>query len=597
MLLYKNLKFLKMRKLTILIVSMAAMLSIVSCKKSFLDRAPLTAISDADYWKTTNDLRFYANSFYSSFPSYIQAYFTLGNFSADDNSSDNMINRNYSSFFNGEATLPSSGGGWSYGDWNNIRRVNYFLGKYKTASGDQGEINKYLGEILFFKANFYFSKLKQFGAVPWISKVLSVTDSSDLFASRLPRNVVVDSIMNILDQAVTLLPSKGTSGYEPFRVYKEVAALLQSRIALYEGTWEKYQAGTPFGVQGSDGTKYLQKAADAAQIVISSGKFNLDNIGKPNGYWSLFNQTDYSSSSEVMFWRKYSVADGNYTLIARYMTGGGGRGISKSLVESYLCTDGKPISVSPLYQGDATLVNVATNRDPRLSQTVQINDGAHYLSDTTRFWHPAWGGASEDKDYTGYQIYKGLNTDSKQQQVAAGTQGTIYYRYAEALLNFIEAKAELGTATQADVDATINKLRARVGMPNLVIASIANDPNWDFPTLSPLINEVRRERRVEFAVEGYRHDDIWRWAAAGKLIKGWKPLGAKRSQFMSMPDAASAGLTTLYPVDNNDYIFPYKNNVVGVNGYNFRTDRDYLSPLPTDQLTLNPNLTQNPGWN
>ena len=146
----------------------------------------------------------------------------------------------------------------------------------------------------------------------------------------------------------------------------------------------------------------------------------------------LFNQTDYSSSSEVMFWRKYSVADGNYTLIARYMTGGGGRGISKSLVESYLCTDGKPISVSPLYQGDATLVNVATNRDPRLSQTVQINDGAHYLSDTTRFWHPAWGGASEDKDYTGYQIYKGLNTDSKQQQVSAGTQGTIYYRYAEA---------------------------------------------------------------------------------------------------------------------------------------------------------------------
>ncbi len=586
-----------MKKIKILLFSIIVMAGMVSCSKNFLERAPMTSISDADYWKTTTDLRFYVNSFYSSFPSYIQAYFTAGIFSEDDNTSDNMVNRSYSGFLNGERTLPASGGGWTYGDWNNIRRVNYFLGKYQTAGGDPAEINKYLGEVLFFKANFYFSKLKQFGDVPWISQVLSVTDSTELYATRVSRSVVVDSIMGILDKAVTLLPSKGASGYEPFRIYKEVAALLQSRIALYEGTWQKYHAGTPFGVQGSNGTKFLQKAADAAQIVMNSGKFGLDNIGKDKGYWNLFNQLDYSGSSEVMFWRKYSVADGNYTLIARYITGGGGRGITKSLVESYLCTDGKPIAVSPLYQGDATLVNVATNRDPRLSQTIAINDGNHYMSDTARFWHPAWGGAAEDKDYTGYQLYKGLNTDSKQQVVAAGTQGTIYFRYPEALLNYIEAKAELGTATQADVDATINKLRARVGMPNLVIASITSDPNWQFPELSPIINEVRRERRVEFAVEGYRKDDIWRWAAAGKLIKGWKPLGAKRSQFMSMPDAAASGLTTLYPVNDNDYIFPYKNNVVGANGYNFKTDRDYLNPLPTEQLTLNPKLTQNPGWN
>lgn len=584
-----------MKKINILILSVVV-LGMLSCKKSFLERAPLTAISDADYWKTTNDLRFYTNTFYSSFPSYIQAYFTAGIFSEDDNTSDNMVNRSYSRFLNGESTLPASGGGWSYGDWTNIRRTNYFLGKYESVSGDQAEINKYLGEVLFFKANFYYSKLRQFGAVPWISKVLTVSDSTDLFAPRLPRNVVVDSIMSILDKAIDVLPSKGASGYEPFRVYKEVAALLQSRIALYEGTWEKYHAGTAFGVEGSNGSKYLQKAADAAQIVINSNKFGLDNVGTPNGYWSLFNQLDYSGSNEVMFWRKYSVADGNYTLIARYITMGGGRGITKNLVESYLCTDGKPITVSPLYQGDATLINVAANRDPRLSQTVQINDGLHYLSDTSRFWHPAWGGAAEDKDYTGYQLYKGLNADSKQQAVASGTQGTIYFRYAEALLNYIEAKAELGAASQDDVDATINKLRARVGMPNLVIAGIVSDPNWDFPGLSPLINEVRRERRVELAVEGYRHDDIWRWAAAGKLIKGWKPLGAKRSQFMSMPDAGSAGLTTLYPVNDNDYIFPYKNNVVGAGGYNFNTDRDYLSPLPTEQLTLNPQLSQNPGW-
>lgn len=572
------------------------MLAMLGCKKSFLERSPMTAISDADYWKTANDLRFYTNSFYATFPSYIGAYFTLANFSADDNTSDNMVNRAYSGFLNGEATLPASGGGWSYGDWSNIRRVNYFLEKYPNAVGSQADINKYLGEILFFKASFYFDKLRRFGDVPWISKVLTVSDSSELYTPRLPRNIVVDSIMGILDKAISILPAKGASGYEQFRIYKELAALLQSRIALYEGTWEKYHAGTPFGVAGSNGTKFLQKAAEAAQIVMSNPQLGLDNVGQANGYWRLFNQIDYSSSKEIMLWRKYSVDDKNVTYIASYMKLGGGRGITKSMVESYLCTDGKPISISPLYQGDATLVSVATNRDPRLSQTVQINDGNHYLSDTTRFWHPAWLGAAEDKDFTGYQIYKGLNTDSRQQVIGSGTQGIIYYRYAEALLNLIEAKAELGTATQADVDATINKLRARVGMPNLVIASITADPNWDFPSLSPLINEVRRERRVEFAVEGYRHDDIWRWAAADELIKGWKPLGAKRAQYMSMPDAAAAGLNTLYPVDGNDYIFPYKNNVVGANGYNFKTNRDYLSPLPTEQLTLNTKLTQNPGW-
>lgn len=305
-----------------------------------------------------------------------------------------------------------------------------------------------------------------------------------------------------------------------------------------------------------------------------------------------------------MFWRQYNADDGNVTFIARYMVVGGGRGITRNLVESYLCTDGKPISVSPLYQGDETLVKVATNRDPRLSQTVQINDGNHYLSDTSRFWHPAWEGANEDKDYTGYQNCKGLNTDSRQQEIGKGTQGLIFYRYAEALLNLIEAKAELGTATQADVDATINLLRSRVGMPGLNIAAISTDPNWDFPELSPLINEIRRERRVELAIEGYRHDDIWRWAAAGKLIKGWKPKGAKRSQFMNfLKDWSNPGkgnyndiVSGLYPVDDNDYIFPYKSNVVGNSGFNFKTDRDYLSPLPTNQLILNPNLKQNPGW-
>jgi hypothetical protein len=573
-------------------------LAIAGCQKNFLDRTPKSSISDGDYWRSTNDLRLYVNNFYNTLPSYIQVYGNFGIYSEDDfQGSDNMVNYQYRSALNGERTLPSSGGGWSYGDWNNIRLVNYFLGKYQSASGAQADINKYLGEALFFKAWYYFDKLKTWGDLPWLSKMLLPTDSSELMAPRLSRAIVVDSMMNILDRAITLLPGKGDAGYENFRVYKELAAAFQSRVALYEGTWEKYHAGTPYGVPGADGSKFLQKAVSAAQLVIDSKKFALDNVGQPNGYWNLFNQTSYANSKEVMFWRQYNSDDGNYTFWARYMSLGGGRGITKSMVDAYLCTDGKPIATSDLYQGDETLVKVAANRDPRLAQTVQINDGKHYLVDTSRFWHPAWGQASEDNNYTGYQQYKGLNIAKDQHDVGKGTQGLIYFRYAEVLLNYIEAKAELGKASQADVDATINLLRGRVGMTPLVIAAIVPDPNWQFPTLSPFINEVRRERRVELAIEGYRHDDIWRWAAAGTLIKGWVPKGAKRAQFEAM--VSGSELTTvknLYPVDDKGYIAPYKNNVIGANGFNFRTDRDYLNPLPTNQLLLNPNLKQNPGW-
>ena len=136
-------------------------------------------------------------------------------------------------------------------------------------------------------------------------------------------------------------------------------------------------------------------------------------------------------------------------------------------------------------------------------------------------------------------------------------------------------------------------------MTPLTISAITTDPAWSFPTLTPLINEIRRERRVELGVEGYRHDDIWRWAAAGTLIKGWKPKGAKRAQFENWVEGGQnkdAVVKGLYPVDEQGYIFPYKSNVVGASGYNFNVGRDYLSPLPTDQLVLNKNIKQNPGW-
>jgi hypothetical protein len=180
---------------------------------------------------------------------------------------------------------------------------------------------------------------------------------------------------------------------------------------------------------------------------------------------------------------------------------------------------------------------------------------------------------------------KGTTADLSKQNYGGEDEPIIIFDYAEALLNYAEAKAELGTITQADIDMSIKPLRDRVGMPNLLLANIATDPNWDFPTLSPIINEVRRERRVELACIGFRWDDIARWVAADELIVGKRPKGSVFGSTIALNP---------YVDDANGFMDPYINQVP--NGYGFNVNRDYLSPLPQSERTLNDKLTQNPGW-
>ncbi|MBP6023860.1 RagB/SusD family nutrient uptake outer membrane protein [Ferruginibacter sp.] len=588
-----------MKKYIILIACASSMIFLLAgCRKNLLDLTPQDRISDAQYWKTPNDLQLYCNSFYNSvLPSYT-GFFNLGIYGldADQGSDDMILTANYNSAMNGERTVPASGGGWS---WGQLRNINYFLANYNRVQASSSAVNPFAGEALFFRAWFYFDKLKAFGDVPWINKPLLATDTSIIYGSRLKRNIIADSILADLDRAIALLPTKSSA--QARRINKEIAMAFQSRVALFEGTWEKYQAGTSFGVTGSDGSQYLNKAAQVAEALITSNVHQLDNVGVNYGYWKLFNQTDYSSSKEIMFWRKYSITDnpsyGHNWIVT--LVRGGGRGLTKNLVDYYLCSDGKPISGNPLYQGDDSLMKVVANRDPRLVQTLCVPDGQHVLTQSTPasiFTVPGFTGAIGDKNATGYQAYKGLSPDPTMQQNISdvGTTGLIFFRYAEVLLNFAEAKAELGTLTQADVDKSIKKLRDRVGMTNLNLASITNDPNWNFPALSPVINEVRRERRIELAAEGFRRDDIFRWAAADKLIVGWKPKGAKKNQWTTL---FPANVLNAYPADANGYIELYKNVGAMATGYKFNLNRDYLSPLPTNELTLNPKLLpQNPGW-
>ncbi len=556
------------------------------CKKDVMDQSPPTRLSDANYWNSASDLQLYANNFYGFLPSY-GGFGNQGIYSIDNNS-DNLVSVAYDRRLAGENTINNSGT-FGAGNWSQIRNVNYFLANYSKVKDSWANISTYVGEAYFFRAWLYFNSLRTTGALPWINKPLNVDDSAYLYAERLPRNIIADSIIADLDNAIAALKPKSSAA--SMRIYKEYAQAFKARVCLYEGTWEKYHAGDAFGVQGQNGTKYLQLAAGAADAVISSAVFDLDNKNVADGYWKIFNQLNYSGSKEVMHWRAYNFTTGPTHNWQRYLALGAGTGLSKNLVDDYLCKDGLPKALSPLYQGDATLVKIATDRDPRLAQTIylpgytRVNNSTNTAPQTV-FDRPSFDQSNTTYNTTGFQLYKGANPEWSQYNVA-GTDGLIFMRYAEVLLIAAEAKAELGTFTQADADATINKLRSRVGMPPLIIAAIVSDPNWIFPSLSPVLNEVRRERRIELACEGFRFDDICRWAAAPQLIVNKIPLGAKAAPYIT----AFPSL----PVNGDGYIQPYKsvNSLTG--GYKFDIGRDYLLPLPILELVANPKLKQNPG--
>ena len=591
----------------ILGITIGCVAGLISCNDDFLERGPLTKINDALFWKSANDLALYCNTFYnqnSLLPRY-DAYGIVGPYSIDaDQGSDTYIPFDYDKRINGEGTIPQTGGGWAVGDWSVLRSINYFMDYYTNVPEDFSIVSQYVGEALFFRSVFYFVKLRRFGDLPWISTQL-YPDSDLLYDFRLPRNQVVDSIMHDLDRAVEYLRARGNGGWTG-RVTKETAMALQARIALYEGTWERYhdKKNTNFKVKGSNGTKFIQKAADVSDALMAmaetTGYPALDNVGKANGYWELFNRNNntgaYAGSKEVLFWRRYSHDDNLTNYWVRYSVGGAGRGVSKTMVDSYLCTDGRPIYIAegvknPLYEGDDNLVTVVTNRDPRLNQTIYVDDGKHYRWIPDEFFTaPVFGALPESRCPTGYQLYKGHSADKAESNLLQGTNAAIYYRYAETLLINAEAKAELGKITQGDLDKTINALRDRVGMPHLLMTGITADPNWEFGDyLSPLLQEIRRERKVELACEGFRVDDIFRWAAADELIVGKKPKGAKMAQWSHLEN-------TGLEADNEGYVDPYAGLYPLRTGYRFNIKRDYLYPIPLYETTLNPALGQNPGW-
>lgn len=574
-----------MKKILYIILTLSAGIGFTACEEDLLNKTPLDQISDPDFWKGESDLELYLNELYDSFSGWNER--GSGAAPTKDLGTDIATpslaywGGSTTSRMDGILTVPASGGGWT---WGNIRSVNYFLENAgRAGTGDL--VDHYIGEGHFFRAWFYFDLLQSFGDLPIITEVVNVSDEAILYGARSSRTEVVDFILADLDEAIAKM--KYGSEVGPTRLNKDIASLFKARVALYEGTWEKYHQGSVFAGD-TDGSAYLTAAAAAAKSVIDAGNYSILTGDPADVYHSLFVQTDYNGHPEVMFAKHYN--DLEFSIGNDLWNWPSHWGVTQEMTKNYLCTDGLPIAVSPLFQGDSILSLIEINRDPRLEQSIMVPGELDYVAlngDSIRFVTPFL-----DQCPTGYESEKfrtrelvpGLNRRTSD-------VGYIFFRYAEALLIYAEAKAELGSLTQADVDLTINLLRDRVGMPHLTLGAITPDPDWpDYGyALSDELYEIRRERVVELFGEGYRFDDLMRWRAHA-IFKGKRPTGTYYT------DEFKAEYPNQF-FNEAGFLDPLQQLISGPNGgYGFNTDRDYLLPIPTNELTLNPNLDQNPGW-
>lgn len=590
-----------------------------SCKKDFLDRAPLDSISADGSLSSTREMRLYMNQFYENCFEGQPGVVGASGIAFDDAFSDNMIFANVDTRLNGQLSISNA---TSLSEYVNIRGINFFLTNKNNATGTQADINQYTGEAYFFRAKLYFDLLQKYGGVTWVNTVLT-DDSTVMQVPRDSRTLLTDSILADLDNAALLLPTQNTSA--SLRLHKDVALALKSRVGLYEGTWEKYHKlkNDPFYTKDITDDKinsYLTQARDAAESIMQSGRWHVYSKGNPlSDYSDMFITTDLSGNSEVLFWKKYDATQNIAHSISKYLsTDGANMGLTQSLVDDYLTIDGQ------LFKGSAREDAQKTYgaelqpslRDPRLSQTAG-KPGDPLQPNVAAPIYPPINQSGFNRNVTGFPLHKFLqyNSASAVLDDYKSDAPAIYFRYAEVLLNYAEAIAELG-GDPALIATALNPLRARVGMPNIDFDREYNtDPSYPFSNLSNIIQVVRRERRVELAAEGFRLQDIFRWAAADQLIAGKLPLGAlfvgsdlasanTPTGFFGSSllyyDSAPAGKSiNLYlsgsAGDAKRYIDPFKTLIP--NGYNFKLNRDYLLPIQQRMIQLTGGKwSQNPGW-
>ena len=584
----------------------ASILPFSSCS-DFLDREPITKPEAGNFLTGAIQVENYINGLYMTLPSFSK--FGLGVRSEEKNS-DNIIAEKYDARLHGQNNQFSGASDWQTG-YQNLRKVNYFFHNYKVPEAQENEdVLSLKGEAYFLRAYWHFDLLKKFGSIPVMDAFWD--ENATIAGLQIPaktRNEVARFILSDLVEAKNLLHSRGK--YSGIRINKEAAMVLAMNVALYEGTWEKYHSSDDFASSTNESNYFLGEVINWGNELFGCG-IDLYKTGQNPGdaFAALFNSKDLSGMGEVLLWRKYSSDEGvfhdvNGNLKAGVVDSEGAAGITQSLVDNYLNADGT--FIDPTNEKFKDFKETFEGRDPRLIQTV-MNEGAKFASATTAtpmhleeytdekkntISPPKLAGDGNTRSLTGYHIRLGIDTTFVS---GNGETALPIIRYAEGLLAYAEAAAELEMWSDDIANKTLKALRERAGVKYLAPAKDANFTDFGY-TLTPVLQEIRRERRSELALQGFRLDDLMRWKA-DKLIVGKRGKGAyvgdESILFKSYSPDNQKRIRERLTLDDNKWADPMAGTLPS--GYQFHADRDYLLPIPPSELELNKKLKQNPKW-
>ena len=549
---------------------------------SCLDLSPKDQMSDSNMWETASDFKYFANNFYGWTRDFKKV---TSDGPHSDERSDLFTGASVNVYSHGSNSIPTSDS-WYTDNYKYIRRANLILQNAKNYSRD--DINTYVGEAYFFRAYFHFDLVQLYGDVIKVDKVMDI-DSPEMNQERNDRGEVIDFILDDLNKAVELLPDEPE---EDGRICKMVAYAFISRVALYEGTWQKFRDNT------ERGKALLDIAVNAADKVIASKKYELfkpESLGI-YAYKYMFTLENVKSNpagltkddnKEYIFYRRHdeilapigtNITEG-YCANAVYL--------NRKLVNMYLCSNGLPIQyngkTNELFKGYGTETSEFENRDNRMLNCM-LHKGQKYWKNEDNQCRVTWDENEEGRltcdvnKGTGYQNQKWCT----ERQVKTTFEGYDYpiIRYAEVLLNYAEAVYELNDDIEdADLDKSLNLVRKRVNptMPGLSKALVKDNG-------LNMREEIRRERTIELVHEGFRLDDLKRWKTAEKEMP-MDILGIKweGTNFETSWTNAST-------IKRND-----EGCLILEDGRSW-SEKNYLYPLPSDQTQLNPKLGQNPGW-
>lgn len=581
------------KSLQLLSMAILSLLSFSSCE-DFLETEPVDKLVPNTFFQSEKDLELYTTSFYQRMlPSGLAVVQSdeMGDFTSK-NQSPTFIAGNYSAV---------DEGAWN---WTNLRNINYFLENFDKEVIPQEARDHYEGIARFFRAWFYFEKVKRYGDVPWYTKTLDTSDQEELYKARDSRLMVMEKVMEDLNFAVTHI--RDTKDNSSSMVTRQVALAYKSRVALFEGTFRKYhdEAGL-----SSSADEYLLEAVDAAKKVMDSGMYTLYNNGSPDTDYRTLFTSENPVNTEVMLAVVYNNALRkwhNITWKFNSATYGARWGLNKQFINTYLMADGSRFTDKVGFD-EFLFVKEMENRDARLAQTIR---SLGYTRSDGSPAPPNFG-----YTFTGYHIMKHSLDDKRMDGVSEAYNSIPMIRYAEVLLNYAEAKAELGDFDEGVWSQTIAPLRERAGVNSAMpVSADAYLQDTYFPEISnKYLLEIRRERGVELCYEGFRYDDLLRWKKGDLIEMQWKGIyvpGLNIPMDLDGNDTPDVSFVQSVPETKIPGVIYYiidgtaSQLTEGTKGHlvwrddedRVFTEKKYLHPISNADIVLNSNLQQNPGW-